>query len=264
VERKLEEHQARQQRELHEREAALDERERMLTEREQQLANAGASPVTTPTPTARQTEQPQPPVPLSPVAVAPAQALPVVSTDASYQTFYDDLSPYGAWIAMPGYGYVWQPTATTQNPGWRPYTLGRWAFTDQGWAWVSDEPFGWITYHYGRWMRTRSLNWVWVPGDQWAPAWVSWRYGNDYIGWAPLPPEARFDAGTGIQQWADQQYNLGAPDYTFVPASDFGDESMADDAVPPDQNGAIYDDSNNMTNIYYDSATYAVICYGPN
>ena len=30
--------------------------------------------------------------------------------------------------------------------------------------------------------------WVWVPGTVWAPAWVSWRYGGGYVGWAPLPP----------------------------------------------------------------------------
>src|SRR5262249_49228579 len=33
--------------------------------------------------------------------------------------------------------------------------------------------------------------WVWVPAVQWAPAWVTWREGGGYIGWAPLPPEPR-------------------------------------------------------------------------
>jgi hypothetical protein len=254
--RQAEEHEAQVQRESHEREAALDERERLLTERENQLTVA-----TTPAPTPQQAEAPQPGSPVQvPAGATPA---PADSTDASYQAFYDALSPYGAWVTMPGYGYVWQPAATVQDAAWRPYTVGHWAFTDQGWTWMSEEPFGWVTYHYGRWMRTRGLNWVWVPGDQWAPAWVSWRYGNDFVGWAPLPPEARFDGATGIQQWADDQYNLGASDYTFVPASDFGDDSMADNAVPVDQNGPIYDDSNNMTNIYYDTGAYAIVCYGP-
>jgi len=253
-ERQAEEQEARQQREMHEREAELDERERLLSEREKQLAVA-------PAPAQQQAEQVQAVSPPPPVAAAEPAA---VNGDASYATFYDILSPYGAWIGMAGYGYVWQPAATVKDPRWRPYTLGHWAFADLGWTWISDEPFGWITYHYGRWMRTRSLNWVWTPGDQWAPGWVSWRYGNNFIGWAPLPPEARFDGATGIQQWADQQYNLGASDYTFVPASGFGDDDMAEDAVTEDQNVAIYDDSNNMTNIYYDSVTYAIICHGPN
>src|SRR5271155_2920265 len=218
---------------LHEREAALDERDRLLTEREQQLAVAPASPAAP--------QQPAPP----PVATAPAPAASA-SPDVTYQEFYDALSPYGTWVQMPGYGYVWQPLATVQDFRWRPYTLGRWAYTDDGWTWASDEPFGWITYHYGRWKRTHTLGWVWVPADEWAPAWVSWRYGNYYVGWAPLPPEARFDGATGIQQWADQQYNLGESDYTFVPASEFADENMADEEVPPDQADSIYDDSNNV------------------
>ncbi len=247
-ERLDEEHQAQQQRELHEREAALDEQERLLKEREQALAAA--------TPAVAEAA-----VPEAPVAAAPDAGGD--SADATYQEFYDSLSPYGSWINMPGYGYVWQPWTTVQDANWRPYTVGHWAYTDDGWAWVSDEKFGWVTYHYGRWMRTHTLGWVWVPGDQWAPAWVSWRYGNEYVGWAPLPPEARFDGAAGIQQWADQQYSLGASDYTFVPASDFGDESMASAAIPPDDDAAIFDDSNNVTNIYYDTASYAIICYGP-
>jgi hypothetical protein len=30
-------------------------------------------------------------------------------TTVSYQTFYDELSPYGKWVDYPGYGYVWSP-----------------------------------------------------------------------------------------------------------------------------------------------------------
>jgi hypothetical protein len=236
---------------LHEREAALDERDRLLTEREQQLALASPTP-----------QQPAPP----PVASAPASApqSPPPAADVTYQEFYDALSPYGTWVQMPGYGYVWQPLATVQDFRWRPYTLGHWIYTDDGWTWASDEPFGWLTYHYGRWMRTHTLGWVWFPGDEWAPAWVSWRYGNDFVGWAPLPPEARFDGATGIQQWADEQYDLGASDYTFVSAADFGEGNMADVEVPPDDNGPIFDDSNNETDIYYDTGAAAIFCYGPN
>jgi hypothetical protein len=28
-----------------------------------------------------------------------------------------------------------------------------------------------------------------VPGEDWGPAWVDWRYSDDYVGWAPLPPD---------------------------------------------------------------------------
>ena len=77
--------------------------------------------------------------------------------------------------------------------GWRPYTYGRWVYTEEwGWYWVSDEEeadWGWVTFHYGRWAHDRRLGWFWVPGDEWGPAWVDWRRGDDYVGWAPLPPD---------------------------------------------------------------------------
>jgi hypothetical protein len=69
----------------------------------------------------------------------------------------------------------------------------RWVYTDEwGWYWVSDDVeanWGWVVYHYGRWAFEPGIGWFWVPGDEWAPAWVNWRYGDEYVGWAPLPPD---------------------------------------------------------------------------
>ena len=108
--------------------------------------------------------------------------------------FYGRLAPYGSWIWLQGQ-YVWVPNNV--GPYWRPYTVGRWVFTDRyGWMWVSNEPFGWATYHYGRWGFSNRVGWFWVPGSRWAPAWVSWRQSNDYLAWAPLPPTP--DEGLGL------------------------------------------------------------------
>src|SRR5262249_17293135 len=52
-----------------------------------------------------------------------------------------------------------------------------------------EASWGWIVYHYGRWVWDDGLGWVWVPGRQWAPAWVDWRRSSRHIGWAPLPPD---------------------------------------------------------------------------
>jgi uncharacterized membrane protein YgcG len=82
--------------------------------------------------------------------------------------------------------------------GWRPYVEGRWIWTDDGWYWDTSEPWGWATYHYGRWYYDDYYGWVWTPGYDWAPAWVEWRYGGDYIGWAPLGPYAVWSVGWGI------------------------------------------------------------------
>ena len=96
------------------------------------------------------------------------------NADVSVDVFYDSLQPYGDWIQTADYGYVWHPRDAA--PEWRPYSKGSWAYTDAGWTWVSEEPFGWSrTYHYGRWAQTDEAGWVWVPGETWAPAWVSWR-----------------------------------------------------------------------------------------
>ena len=65
-------------------------------------------------------------------------------------------------------------------------------WTDCGWYWVSDEQWGWATYHYGRWAYDSYYGWVWVPDTEWGPSWVSWREGGEYVGWAPLPPGSGF------------------------------------------------------------------------
>ena len=119
-------------------------------------------------------------VPLGWSGTAAAQPI-----DVDY--FYDELGPYGEWVWHPRFGYVWLPTRVSET--WRPYTVGHWVYTDEyGWYWDSYEPFAWAVYHYGRWGYDGNYGWFWVPGDTWAPAWVQWRYGDNYVGWAPIGP----------------------------------------------------------------------------
>ena len=134
---------------------------------------------------------PPPPAAPPPVVVTP----PVESSDVVIQSesdFYEPLTPHGEWVVVGSYGRCWRPTRV--EVGWRPYADGYWRRTDAGWYWVSDEPWGWATYHYGRWDWSVEFGWIWVPHTQWAPAWVSWRQGAGYVGWAPLPPSARIGA----------------------------------------------------------------------
>lgn len=172
----------------------------------------------------------------------------------SYSTFYRKLEPYGDWMETGDYGYVFQPRQAAQSRDWRPYANGHWIYTDAGWTWISDEKFGWATYHYGRWTRLRSVGWVWVPGEEWAPAWVSWRKGGDYVGWAPLPPEAQFDRQTGIHNWADNYYDIGPEQYAFVPASEFGRKLTPREIVPSERNVTIINQTTNVTNIVYNNS----------
>jgi hypothetical protein len=100
--------------------------------------------------------------------------------------FHAPLGTHGTWVEVGSYGRCWRPKGVAV--GWRPYCTGNWVWTDCGWYWASDEPWAWACYHYGYWVDDPSAGWVWVPEVEWAPAWVSWRVGGGYVGWAPLPP----------------------------------------------------------------------------
>ena len=104
----------------------------------------------------------------------------------TYQTFYDQLSPYGSWVNDPNYGYVWVPNGV--GPDFSPYlTGGHWVYTEYGWTWVSDYDWGWGPFHYGRWYMS-DFGWAWMPGYDWAPAWVVWGDYGGYYCWAPVGP----------------------------------------------------------------------------
>src|ERR1051325_5088468 len=75
--------------------------------------------------------------------------------------FESPLASVGAWIDIPGHGHCWRPTNV--EVGWRPYCNGHWVWTDLGWYWESDEPWGWACYHYGDWAYEDAYGWVWVP-----------------------------------------------------------------------------------------------------
>ena len=134
---------------------------------------------------------PPPPV----VVVEPPEPTPVVVIH-SENDFYEPLATYGRWVVVGAYGRCWIPARV--EAGWRPYSNGYWQRTDAGWYWASDEPWGWATYHYGRWDFNAEFGWVWVPQTQWAPAWVSWREGGNYVGWAPLRPSERIEVNVRV------------------------------------------------------------------
>jgi len=114
----------------------------------------------------------------------------------SLQTFYDELSPYGTWIQDPQYGYVWRPDVDQSE--FRPYyTNGRWAMTEYGNTWVSNYDWGWAPFHYGRWVINSYRQWIWLPDTNWGPAWVDWRSGDGYYGWAPMAPSISINLSFG-------------------------------------------------------------------
>ncbi len=123
---------------------------------------------------------------LLPGAAKADEGVPYAGEDYATDQVYDELAPFGDWVYREDHAYVWLPREV--EPDWRPFTVGNWISTEYGWYWESYEPFAWAVYHYGRWGFDDDYGWYWVPGDTWAPAWVRWRYGNEYVGWAPEPP----------------------------------------------------------------------------
>lgn len=162
--------------------------------------------------------------------------------DISY--FYDHLSPHGIWARHSRHGYVWIPYMT--RVGWRPYTHGRWVWTDFGWTWISEYKWGWIPFHYGRWGWDDYLGWYWVSGTQWGPAWVTWRRGRTYVGWAPLPPDVRFVAGVGI---TSLPYDLPGYHWIFVEGRDFYSPHVSRYILPRERNLTIINYTSVKTSI---------------
>ena len=158
---------------------------------------------------------------------------------ADESVFYDALSPYGEWVSVPEWGWCWRPTDVPV--GWRPYTYGHWAYTDAGYMWLSDYPWGWAPFHYGRWTYDPFYGWVWVPGDVWAPAWVAWRWGDDWCAWAPLPPAAGWNVGFGLG-WGggfDPDRDLPARSWCFVRPRDLFARRVESVALPQWRNASL-------------------------
>src|SRR5262245_1398548 len=194
-----------------------------------------------------------------------ASALQQARADVSIDFFYDNLSG-GNWIDVEGYGYGWQPDIAANDQNWRPYADGYWAYTDDGWTWISYEDFGWATYHYGRWANLADYGWVWFPGEDldWGPAWVSWRTGGDYVGWAPLPPRGPgvVYGGRPIGPQVDIEFDIGPQYYNFIPVRYVGEPVLRNYIVPPVQNVTYINNSANMTNNTV--RNNVVYNYGPN
>jgi hypothetical protein len=131
------------------------------------------------------------------------------NTPISIQVFYDELSGYGDWVNNPDYGYVWRPNVGSD---FRPYyTNGHWVMTEYGNTWVSDYDWGWAPFHYGRWFYDDYDGWVWAPDTVWGPAWVTWRTGGGYYGWAPLGPRINISINIGRRYYIPDNY------WVFIP-----------------------------------------------
>lgn len=167
---------------------------------------------------------------------------PVSPYDTSF--FYEYLSPHGMWVSHPTYRYVWIPRVHQYK--WRPYSYGRWVWTDYGWTWVSHFKWGWAPFHYGRWGWDPSLGWFWVPDHRWGPAWVTWRKSPLYVGWAPIPPETMGGWRVRVQSLP---YSLDHSFWVFVEGSYFFESNLNRFVLPVERNRTIIDYTVRKTDI---------------
>jgi hypothetical protein len=163
-----------------------------------------------------------------------------VSTGVSFDLFYSNLSPHGSWLVSAEYGRVWQPNE--YDRGWNPYYDGRWVYTDFGWTWVSDYSWGAIPFHYGTWYVDANYGWVWVPGTVWAPSWVVFRTGPDYIGWCPVPPRYTVTASF---RFDEPRSDL----FVFVSSRDFLSPRIRTAVVPDNRRTTIINNTQIVNNI---------------
>ncbi len=132
---------------------------------------------------------------------ASTQYLPPNLSDDSY-----DLDQNGSWETVDYEGQqrtMWRPT--TVDNDWAPFTRGRWTEWNDDNCWVPEESFGYVTHHYGNWVRVESCGcWYWAPPMPrvqvvaaepaydpctcWYPGRVAWISSGEDIGWVPLAP----------------------------------------------------------------------------
>jgi hypothetical protein len=219
-------------------------------------AYAPSSPAVAPPPTS------YPPTGTAPVAPGPAGPPDASAPPPTMESFQQQLAPYGTWVQVPGYGLCWRPAEAAFDVHWRPYGYaGHWTYTDSGWYWASDYPWGGIAFHYGRWVRD-PLGWVWVPGYDWAPAWVAWRHTDGYVGWAALPPAAVFRAGIGLEFnghiGVDLDFGLGADAFLFVGYDHFWDHDLHGYFLPHDRVDFLFHHSVIMNGYRFDHGRFIV------
>ncbi len=109
------------------------------------------------------------------------------SYGAPYRGYYGlaDLSYYGNYYDLPGYGWAWRPFGAAF--GWSPFMDGAWCwYPGAGYTWVSAYPWGWIPYRYGSWFWDPYMGWMWSPfaGGSWYWNQRNWTPGS----WVTVPP----------------------------------------------------------------------------
>jgi hypothetical protein len=154
-----------------------------------------------------------------------APAATIQTNPPTLDDFKKVLTGFGRFVYSERYGNVWQPSSLPA--GWHPYPACHWVY-DRSYGWTYDDPSPWgkIVHHYGRWAHDNDAGWVWVPGTEWSPAWVIWRAGVAWTGWAPTPPATDQQEVTLASFNSDKQW-------TFIETAKLANRCDSEPAAAP-------------------------------
>jgi hypothetical protein len=96
---------------------------------------------------------------------------------------------------------------------------------------------------------------------------VTWRYSNDYCGWAPLPPFAVYRPGVGFVYRGNGvsigfDFGLAVNCFTFVPTRDFCDPHPRRYRVEARDETRIYNQTTVINNFNFDSHNRTIVNHG--
>ncbi len=156
---------------------------------------------------------------------AEAARADVPYVDESIRYAARPLADNGVWVEVE-HRRAWRPTVVVD---WRPYVHGYWRHTPIGLTWVSSDPWGHVTHHYGSWDMVPGHGWVWYPGAAYAPARVHWYWGPSYVGWCPSGYYSNhyarhrrgFGLSIGVYGWAGGSWHPFRH-WSFTLHADFG------------------------------------------
>ena len=103
---------------------------------------------------------------------------------------FPELSEFGYFVVINGDEY-WAPHSWRCEGDWAPYARG-YLYEDpaDGLVWISNDPWGFITEHYGYWRHHEQYGYVWRPiyPLQWRPYVASMFHDRRgaIIGWTPF------------------------------------------------------------------------------
>src|SRR5439155_27270183 len=110
---------------------------------------------------------------------------------------------------------------------------------------------------YGRWGYDDDFGWFWIPGNDWGPAWVTWRHAPGYYGRAPMGPGISVDISFG------REYRVPSERWTFVGERDLDRSDLDRHYIDRSTNITIINNTTIINTTHVDENRRTVYVSGP-